>query len=47
MSAIEVIEGYFNDINERRWINADKWYVREDANVIKSFMDENENQEKI
>ncbi len=46
MSAIEVIEGYFNDINESRWTNVDKWYVKEQANEIKSFLEDKENQEK-
>jgi len=45
-SAIEVMEGYFNDINESRWTNVDKWFVKEEANVIKSFLDDKENQEK-
>lgn len=45
-SAIEVMEGYFNDINESRWTNVDKWFVKEDANVIKSFLDDKDNQEK-
>ncbi len=45
-SAIKVIAGYFNDINANRWTNVDKWYVKEEANEMKSFMDDEENQEK-
>jgi len=45
-SAIEVIRGYFNDINESRWTNVDKWYVKEEANEMKSFMVDKEKQEK-
>lgn len=46
MSAINVIEGYFNDINESRWSNVDKWYVKERVKEIKSFMNNEENQDK-
>ncbi|MFT4417330.1 hypothetical protein ACLM5H_26280 [Fredinandcohnia humi] len=45
MSAIKVIEGYFNDINESRWSSVDKWYVNESAKEIKSFINNEENQE--
>ena len=45
-SEIEVIRGYFNDINESRWTNVDKWYVKEKANEMKSFMVDKEKQEK-
>lgn len=45
-SAIKVIEGYFNDINEKRWSSVDKWYVNKRAKEIKSFFDNEENQEK-
>lgn len=36
-SAMEVMEGYFNDINENRWTDVDKWFVKEEANGIKVF----------
>lgn len=46
MPAFKVIESYFCDINESRWSSIDKWYVKERATEIKSFMDNKENQEK-
>ncbi|MBO0587636.1 hypothetical protein [Sporosarcina sp. E16_8] len=46
MSEIEVIRGYFNDLNESRWTNVDEWYIKEVANEMKSFMDDKENEEK-
>ncbi|MFJ7934564.1 hypothetical protein [Sporosarcina sp. NPDC096371] len=44
--AIGVMEGYFNDINESRRANVDKWYVKEEAKLMRSFLDDKENQEK-
>src|SRR5438046_996157 len=46
MSAIKVIEGYFNDINESQWSSIDKWYVNERAKEIKSFLYNEENLKK-
>ncbi|WP_077212465.1 hypothetical protein [Bacillus dakarensis] len=46
MSANKVIEGYFNDINESRWSSVHSWYVNERAMEIKSFIENEENQEK-
>jgi len=46
MSEIEVIRCYYNDINEGRWSNVDKWYVKEQAKEMKSFIADKENQEQ-
>ncbi|WP_381443191.1 hypothetical protein [Sporosarcina koreensis] len=45
-SAIEVIGNYFIDIDTSRWTNVDNWYVKEEANELKCFMDDKENQER-
>lgn len=45
-SVIEVSGDYFKDINESRWTNVAKWYVKEEANEMKYFMDDKENQER-
>ncbi|PIC62642.1 hypothetical protein CSV79_15920 [Sporosarcina sp. P13] len=45
-SAIEVMKGYFKDINEGHWAKVDKWFVKEESYIIKGFLDDKENQEK-
>ena len=46
MSAINAIEGYFNDINDSRWSSVDKWYVNEKSMELKSFLSNEDNQKK-
>lgn len=45
VSALKVIREYFNDFTENRWVNIDKWYVKEEANKIYGFMNDKVNQD--
>lgn len=44
-TGLEVIHSYFNDLNENQWAKIHKWFVHGEANMLKSFLYDKENQQ--